>query len=207
MIDMVGERFGSLVVLRRNGAKRGQALWRCKCDCGSECDGLGYKLRKGIKISCGCREGEGGGHPVKHGHCPKDDPSPTWESWHAMVGRCTNDNASNYARYGGRGIRVCERWLGDDGFVNFLADVGERPEGKTLDRFPNRDGNYEPGNVRWATAKEQARRRSNGKLTPEIVARIRELAASGMTHQSIADEIGLVPRRTISGVIERRTWT
>lgn len=75
-----------------------------------------------------------------------------------MKTRCTNSRVKAYARYGGRGIRVCEAWL--DSFEAFLRDVGERPAGKTLDRYPNPDGNYEPGNVRWATPLEQARNKS-----------------------------------------------
>jgi hypothetical protein len=82
--------------------------------------------------------------------------SPTYRTWVSMLARCNNPNASNFHLYGGRGVEVCERWRT---FENFVADVGERPEGTTLDRFPNPNGNYEPSNVRWATPKQQAESR------------------------------------------------
>ena len=93
---------------------------------------------------------------TKHGHCPRNgSPSPTYISWCNMKARCQNPNRSDYERYGGRDIKVCERW---QDFANFLADMGEKPEGLTLDRIDN-DGNYEPGNCRWATPKEQIQNR------------------------------------------------
>lgn len=87
--------------------------------------------------------------------------TPTYWSWSGMQIRCYYPSNPSYTRYGGRGIKVCERWMGEHGFVNFLADMGEKPDGKSLDRIDN-DGNYEPGNCKWSTGVEQqANRRSS----------------------------------------------
>ena len=85
--------------------------------------------------------------------------SREYSSWLAMKKRCLNPNHRAYKNYGGRGIKICGRWLGEDGFYNFFNDMGIRPLNKTLDRFPNRDGNYEPTNCRWASWAEQANNR------------------------------------------------
>lgn len=94
--------------------------------------------------------------PVRHGHTSGRTMSPTYYSWSTMRTRCRNPKCNRYANYGGRGIRICERW---ELFENFLADMGERPSGLSLDRYPDKNGNYEPGNCRWATSKEQAQNR------------------------------------------------
>jgi len=95
----------------------------------------------------------------KHGHKVNKKASPTYNSWRAMRARCQHSNASNYERYGGQGIKVCDRW---QDFENFLSDMGERPEGKTLDRIDNNKG-YEPGNCKWSTPKEQSQNRKTLK--------------------------------------------
>lgn len=105
-----------------------------------------------------------------------------------MKERCTNRNHGEYERYGGRGIEVCMRWLS---FGNFLADMGERPAGTTLDRFPNNDGNYEPGNCRWATPTEQARNRRTTRLTPDLVDEIHGRIEHGESQCSVARRLGL----------------
>ncbi len=96
-----------------------------------------------------------------HGHRGKYFTSPTWISWRAMNERCYTSGASDYPRYGGRGISICDRWR--NSFINFLQDMGERPSGMTLDRI-DVNGNYEPGNCRWATGKQQGENRRGVKL-------------------------------------------
>lgn len=107
----------------------------------------------------GCRnDGRGKSINVQHGHCRYGMQTPEYKAWDKMIDRCMNENNTRYPSYGGRGITVCLRWFK---FENFLADVGEKPEPKSefsLDRI-NNDGNYEPGNVRWATRSEQASNR------------------------------------------------
>jgi len=131
---------------------------RFRCECGTESVKVAVSVGSGGVQSCGCRVHEG-----KHGLTHH----PLYHVWSGMIDRTTKPEAGNYASYGGRGIKVCERWLGASGLRNFIDDVGERPPGTTLDRIDN-DGDYEPGNVRWATPKQQARnRRSIAALTAE----------------------------------------
>jgi hypothetical protein len=100
--------------------------------------------------------------PQKHGHATRDATSSEYSSWENMIARCFQKNSPWYAYYGEQGITVCERWLSAE---NFLADMGPKPTPKhTLDRFPNRHGNYEPGNVRWATRAEQAENRDETRM-------------------------------------------
>lgn len=149
--DLTGRVFGRLTVegyshthTQRSGKRA--AVWSCRCECGGTASVMTSNLKKGNTRSCGCLHKQ---QMTLHGK----SSTRLYRVWQSMLQRCSNPNASRYAEYGGRGIKVCHRW---QKFENFLADVGERPEGTSLDRI-NVNGDYEPGNVRWATIAEQAR--------------------------------------------------
>ena len=165
-LDVTGWRFGRLVALERVGrSPEGRAVWRCGCDCGRTTDVRLNHLRSGDTRSCGCLAAELSGERNRTHGLSGHSLFRTWMTMHA---RCRDRNATSWKDYGGRGIAVCERWSGPDGFPNFLADMGERPEGKTLDRIDN-DGNYEPGNCRWATPTEQSANRRNSRRRTVVV--------------------------------------
>lgn len=149
--SLVGQRFCRLVVIDLHHYTYGHYHWNVQCDCGNMYIAKTVLLRNGKVKSCGCLKAESKPRLI-HGHTSGRRETRTHKSWSGMMARCYTPTTTRYADWGGRGIRVCERW---HIFENFLADMGECPEGKSIDRYPNNDGNYEPGNVRWATPIEQ----------------------------------------------------
>lgn len=190
--DLTGRRFGRLTVIcRAKNSKHRKARWQCFCDCKNKKIVLSSDLVNGSTSSCGCLARE---LSVKrssiHGMCG----TPTYNSWRAAKERCTNKNNKHYDIYGARGIVMCDYW--SSSFAAFYADMGDRPEGMTLDRI-NNDGNYEPFNCRWATHEEQVHNSRKSKVDIFKAANIRWLYEVGKISKiKIGERYGL----TISGV-------
>lgn len=181
-IDLTGMRIGRLLVIRekKERNKNGHIMYECLCSCGNKKNILGSSLRRSTK-SCGCLQKE---KASKHSM----EGTRTYKAWISMKSRCVNYNNKRYKDYGGRGITVCEKWMND--FNSFFLDMGEAPEGCSIDRIDNNMG-YSAENCRWATPKEQANnRRSNVKviidgelITVEEYSKIVCLTVSGARKQ------------------------
>lgn len=155
-LNLAGETSGKLTAIKRHASDaRGGVLWLCKCICGNEHIVLAANFKKGQSKSCGCAA-----HEIRHGHARKDGETRTYQTWLHMRQRCLNSSSDAYHNYGGRGITICEEW---GSFEIFLSDMGERPEGLTIDRIDNSQGYYKE-NCRWTDKKTQLRNKRNNRI-------------------------------------------
>lgn len=181
--DITGVRSGRLVAVECAGKNKHNVLmWRCVCDCGGESIRTSTAMRRGEAISCGCVRREKTSAHLKGKAKYEGCGMPEYQCWHSMIRRCTWTGDKDYYRYGAVGITVCTQWL--TSCAQMVADIGPRPTPQhTLDRYPNKSGNYEPGNVRWALPVEQSRNTKTNRL----------LTFNGITRCATewADEVGI----------------
>jgi len=162
LCDLTGQRFGFLTVIRHEGYRWGKRAWLCVCDCGKETTVITGSLTSGNTQSCGCFHRaviSRMNKQIKPRRTHGMRNTPEYRAWINMKSRCYNPNVPYYKWYGERGISICKEWL--DNFAAFYEHIGPRPgKGYSIDRI-NNDGDYEPGNIRWATTYEQ---RNNRRL-------------------------------------------
>ena len=155
--DLTGMKFGRLTAVAFSHKSRNVACWKCVCECGGTAICTNANLFRGTSKSCGCWQRDRASEcNRKHGMSTRDEnqhwKNKTYQTWVAMRERCNNPNTKEYKNYGGRGIKVCPEW---NDFAVFLRDMGDRPPGKSIDRYPDNDGDYKPVNTRWASPVQQ----------------------------------------------------
>lgn len=196
-IVKIGDSFGSWEVIGESTRdKHGHQRCLCKCSCGKEAHLVEYTLWKGT--SKGCASCVNAVNATIHGK----QSHPLYWVWSGMKNRCNNKKSESYKYYGAKGIKVCDR--GEKSIHNFIEDMGERPEGTSLDRIDN-NGSYEPSNCKWSTRTEQGRNKSSTKLSIEKVKEIRKLLAQGLSTKYIA-EIYNVSYSAVYNVKTLKTW-
>lgn len=166
-INLMGQKFSRLTVVSQSENRGQRVHWSCVCECGSWLQVSANKLQNGHTRSCGCLQREAASHAsIIHGcsaYPNGGNATKEYNTWSLMKRRCHKESSIDYPLYGARGIKVCDRWKND--FSSFLEDMGSAPSIEhSIDRWPNNDGNYEPGNCRWATAKEQRRNQHRVKF-------------------------------------------
>ncbi|MDE1918965.1 MAG: hypothetical protein KGH96_23200 [Sphingomonadales bacterium] len=213
-VDYSGKKFGRLLAVEmvREGGK--DARVRCLCDCGNLITVLAYNFKNGNTKSCGCYSHESrvakgkalgaafGKASLRHGHTAGGRDSKTYVSWSDAKKRCYNPANKRYAEYGGRGIGMCEEWRGS--FDAFLRDMGEVPQGFTLERIDvNRS--YEPGNCAWVPKEEQPRNTRANVATWESVREIRFKHAAGHDKKALASAYGMSVSN-VKMIVSGATW-
>ena len=195
--DRIGVRYGKLLVIEAMPSINNKiSLWRCVCDCGNIVDVRGGNLNTGNTISCGCYNLECiKNRSTKHGQSKRGELSTEYKTWRSMKMRCLNKNNQAFNDYGGRGIKICDRWL--DSFENFLEDMGKKPsKNHSIDRIDN-NGDYEPSNCKWATKKEQSCNRRSNKWY--------EHEGKRMTQKEWANYLG-VPVKYFNKMLKSKTF-
>lgn len=206
--DLSGQKFGNLTVICYLGIKKPAHYWTCLCNCGTQTNVRSGNLKNGHTSSCGCLQKQSitGSNHYRARQCTPDSVSkhPLCGTYSAMMARCYRNTAFGYRRYGGRGIKVCDRWVNSPEL--FFKDMGERPEGCTLDRIDN-DGDYEPKNCRWATNSEQSSNRNSTILNKNLVVRMRKMKADGIKVRKIRDDLAPnVNLSTVYSALNGKTW-
>lgn len=203
---MVGQRIGNLIIKGRDSTYKSLKYIKviCECDCGNIKTYYSHNITSGSTTSCGCTKNEKlREHSSTHGMTG----TPEFRIFECILRRCNNQNASNFERYGGRGITVCDRWQGENGFQNFYEDMGPKPGDKySIDRIDNNLG-YGPSNCKWSTSTEQAQNRRNNVIESIDQANdIRKLwKTNRYTQRELADSYKCTTS-TISAIVNNRQW-
>lgn len=195
-IDLAGKKFGRLTALKVSDRPKSGTpyYWHCVCECGSEVEVVSQSLRRGSTTSCGCYQRERVKVQRSEYTAVGFRDHPLHVVWLGMIQRCNNPRSKAYKDYGGRGIAICERWKR---FENFAADMGDRPDGMTIERV-DVNGNYEPGNCKWATHLEQVR---NRRVTTYV-----ELDGERVSLSECAERFG-ISKVTLRWRLYRAGWT
>lgn len=196
--DLTGQQINDWEVLEKSVSKDGyHAYWKCRCKCGQIRDVNATSLRNGESSSCGCAY-----ESIKKKYVNGDK---LYHTWSRIKSRCYNENDKNFNSYGGRGIKLYSEWINDStAFIEYIVSLEGYPDTElSIDRI-NNDGDYEPGNLRWATMETQAQNRRSTKFTENDIKEIRKLSET-MTQESIANIFNTTQAR-ISEIVIRKTW-
>lgn len=204
--DLTGQRFSRLLVLRRGDNVGRNTMWVCRCDCGLEKPIARKHLLGGRTRSCNCLNTEAKRARITHGGARLDgrQQSDEYLTWKRIRLRCLNPKATRFCDWGGRGIKICPEWIND--YAAFLRDMGRRPSNRhSIDRYPDPNGNYEPGNCRWATPAQQARNSRQAKLTEASAEAIRQAVSAGVPRKQLRQQYG-ISSSALHSVVTGRTW-
>lgn len=204
----IGKKYHRLLILKFSHKIKYTPYYLCKCDCGNLKEVNLHSLMHGDTRSCGClRKNQKNAYKIK-----AKTRNPTYSCWKAMQERICITTHSNYKNYGGRGIKICDRWSGKNGFENFVSDMGPRPsKNHSIDRI-NNDGNYEPSNCRWATNKEQSRNKRTNIIitfdnkTQTLMEWSKEL---GISHRTLLNRWRYgqpIERLFFKGTLSKKHW-